>query len=234
MATVVAEGGSTELPASLEKARRLRRVAGLDSFKLAILGKKEHRVVGLSSDSEDSSPRGSMGLREDDESELGKDGRAMRGSMGESPSAATDPSSKEERESLRRWLYLLFGRRSISVLDSRDWPSWVGMPEAGLWGTIPQARNPEQTQEPRGTPWTVKSSHKEIICQLRPGMAMQNEKLGHSLGKNQLERVPQKLVPSVTGVSLITVVITHKSTGCTGRGLPHPEKTTRSATTLGQ
>lgn len=117
--------GCPELPASLrlpaDEPRRLSRLAGFESFRLAILGKKEQRVVGLSSDSDESSPRGSMGLREEDDREPGRDRVPARDSTGDAgvPKAPT-ASSREETDSFLRWLYLLFCRRSIAERERRE------------------------------------------------------------------------------------------------------------------
>lgn len=112
-AIVPAEPGSPGLPPA-EEPRRLSRLAGFESFRLAILGKKEQRVVGLSSDSDESSPRGAAGPREEEERESGRDWVPARDSTGEAgtPRLPTT-SSREETDSFRRWLYLLFCRRSM-------------------------------------------------------------------------------------------------------------------------
>ena len=123
-ASVPAGPGSPGLlPA--EEPRRLSRLAGFESFRLAILGKKEQRGVGLSSDSGESSPRGAAGQREEEEREAGRDRAPARDSTGEAgtPRPPT-ASSREETDSFRRWLYLLFCRRSMPERGEkgRRWP----------------------------------------------------------------------------------------------------------------
>lgn len=112
-ASVPVGPGSPGLP-PVEEPRRLSRLAGFESFRLAILGKKEQRVVGLSSDSGESSPRGVAGQREEEDREAGRDRVPARDSTGEAgtPRPPT-ASSREEMDSFRRWLYLLFCRRSM-------------------------------------------------------------------------------------------------------------------------
>lgn len=138
-------GAGSSIPAGLdspgllpvEEPRRLSRLAGFESFRLAILGKKEQRVVGLSSDSGESSPRGAAGPREEEDREPGRDRMPVRDSTGEA-GTPTPPtaSSREETDSFRRWLYLLFCRRSMLERgkkgQGRPVPSGSGV-EAASW-----------------------------------------------------------------------------------------------------
>lgn len=83
-----------------------RPPAGLASFRVLIRGKKEHRVVGLSSPGRG----GSIGPRDEADGEGGSSG-------GLDPEA---PSSNDERDSFRSGLYLgLGGRRSMAGRGGR-------------------------------------------------------------------------------------------------------------------
>lgn len=111
---VIPRGPGSPVLQLAEEPHKLSKLVGLESFTLAILGKKEQRVVGLSSNSGESSLRGAAWLREEEDREPGRDRMLARDSTGEGgtprPAAA---SSVEETDLFRRWLYLLFCRRSI-------------------------------------------------------------------------------------------------------------------------
>lgn len=92
-----------------------RPPAGLASFRLLIRGKKEHRVVGLSSPD----GGGRMGPREEAEGEGSSSG-------GLDPEA---PSSSDDRDSFRSGLYLgLGGRRSMAGGRGRLQPGLAPLP----------------------------------------------------------------------------------------------------------
>lgn len=92
-----------------------RPPAGLASFRLLIRGKKEHRVVGLSSPGRG----GSMGPRDEADGEGSSSG-------GVDPEA---PSSSDDRDSFRSGLYLgLGGRRSMAGVRGRLLPSLAPLP----------------------------------------------------------------------------------------------------------
>lgn len=92
-----------------------RPPTGLASFKLLIRGKKEHRVVGLSSPGRG----GRMGPRDE------ADGEGSS-SVGVDPEA---PSSSDDRDSFRSGLYLgLWGRRSMAGVRGRLLPSPAPLP----------------------------------------------------------------------------------------------------------
>ena len=92
-----------------------RPPAGLASFRLLIRGKKEHRVVGLSSPG----TGGSTGPRDEAEGDGSSSG-------GVDPEA---PSSSDDRDSFRSGLYLgLGGRRSMAGVRGRLLPSLAPLP----------------------------------------------------------------------------------------------------------
>lgn len=104
---------SATLPGSPFGPRR--PPAGLASFRLLIRGKKEHRVVGLSSPDRG----GRMGPREEADGEGSSSG-------GLDPEA---PSSSDDRDSFRSGLYLgLGGRRSMAGVRRRLQPSLAPLP----------------------------------------------------------------------------------------------------------
>lgn len=160
-ATVPAGPGSPGLPPA-EEPRRLSRLAGFESFRLAILGKKEQRVVGLSSDSGESSPRGAAGPREEEDREPGRDWVPARDSTGEAgtPRPPTT-SSREETDSFRRWLYLLFCRRSMPERGEkgrgRPGPHSSGVEAAGRVSRGPHGES-ERLQPPGNPPQAQASS----------------------------------------------------------------------------
>lgn len=98
-APVIPSPSSAALPGSPLGPRR--PPAGLASFRLLIRGKKEHRVVGLSSPGRG----GRIGPRDEAEGEGSSSG-------GVDPEA---PSSSDDRDSFRSGLYLgLGGKRSMA------------------------------------------------------------------------------------------------------------------------
>lgn len=107
-AGAMGSAGASSRRGLAEKPRRLRRLAGLANFRFAILGKKEQRVVGESSEPEErSAGRAGLGGAEDGEPE--------------EPGEAEEPgtSSREDKDAdSRRWLYLVRGSRSM-VAGSR-------------------------------------------------------------------------------------------------------------------
>lgn len=132
-----------------EEPRKLSRLAGLESFRLAILGKKEQRVVGLSSNSGESSPRGAAWLREEEDRESGRDCMLARDSTGEGGTPRPPmASSREETDSFRRWLYLLFCRRSMLETGEKGHSRPVQSGECsqlGLTGAPQRVRVPAAT-----------------------------------------------------------------------------------------
>lgn len=83
-----------------------------------ILGKKEQRVVGLFSAGR-GEEGGKMGVRDEDEREEGKPGEGVSGVAG--LEGGNDDgfelvSSVELRDSLRKWVYLVFGTSSMMNL----------------------------------------------------------------------------------------------------------------------
>lgn len=138
--------------------RKLSKLAGLESFRLAILGKKEQRVVGLSSNSGESSSRGAAWLREEDR-EPGRDCMLAMDSTGEgrTPRLAT-ASSGEETDSFRRWLYLLFCRRSMLETGEK------GHSHPVLSGSRADAAS-----------WASQGPHRESECLQPPGSCPQAE-----------------------------------------------------------
>lgn len=157
--------GGTGSPGLLpaEEPRKLSKLLGLESFRLAILGKKEQRVVGLSSNSGESSLRGAAWLREEEEDrEPGRDCMLARDSTGEggTPRPAT-ASSGEETDSFRRWLYLLFCRRSI--------------PETGEKGHRCPVQSGSRVDAAR---WASQEPHRESKCLQPPGSCPPSRSLG--------------------------------------------------------
>lgn len=144
------------LPA--EEPRKLSKFAGLESFRLAILGKKEQRVVGLSNSGE-RSLRGAAWLREEEDREPGRDCMLARDSTGEggTPRPAM-ASSGEETDSFRRWLYLLFCRRSIL--------------ETGEKG---HSRPVQSGSRVDAASWASQGPHRESKCLLPLGSCPQAE-----------------------------------------------------------
>lgn len=83
-----------------------------------ILGKKEQRVVGLFSAGREEE-WGKMGVRDEDEREEGKPGEGVRGVAGlegGNDDGLEFVSSVELSDSLRKWVYLVFGTSSIMKL----------------------------------------------------------------------------------------------------------------------
>lgn len=83
-----------------------------------ILGKKEQRVVGLFSAGR-GDVGGKMGVRDEDEREEGKPGEGVRGVAGlegGNDDGFEFVSSVELSDSLRKWVYLVFGTSSIMNL----------------------------------------------------------------------------------------------------------------------
>lgn len=80
-----------------------------------ILGKKEQSVVGLFSAGR-GEEGGKMGVREEEEREEGKPGEGVRGLTGVeggSDDGLEFVSSVELSDSLRKWVYLVFGTSSM-------------------------------------------------------------------------------------------------------------------------
>lgn len=86
-----------------------------------ILGKKEHNVVGLFS-AWRGDAGGRIGVREEEEREDGSPGVGVRGVVGlegGNDDGLEFVSSVELRDSLRKWVYLVFGTSSIMNLQSQ-------------------------------------------------------------------------------------------------------------------
>lgn len=84
-----------------------------------ILGKKEQRVVGLFSAGR-GEQGGKMGVREEEEREEGIPGEGVSGVMGLEGGKEDGlelVSSVELRDSLRKWVYFVFGASSIMNLQ---------------------------------------------------------------------------------------------------------------------
>lgn len=84
-----------------------------------ILGKKEHRVVGLFSAGR-GEVGGKMGVRDEEEREEGKPGEGVSGVAGlegGNDDGLEFVSSVELSDSLRKWVYLVFGTSSIMNLQ---------------------------------------------------------------------------------------------------------------------
>lgn len=84
-----------------------------------ILGKKEQRVVGLFSAGR-GEQGGKMGVREEEEREEGKPGEGVRGVTGLEGGKEEGlelVSSVELSDSLRKWVYFVFGASSIMNLQ---------------------------------------------------------------------------------------------------------------------
>lgn len=104
-----------------------RPPAGLASLRLLIRGKKEHRVVGLSSPGRG----GRMGPRDEADGEGSSSG-------GVDPEA---PSSSDDRDSFRSGLYLgLGGRRSIAEVREGLLPGLAPLP---VWARGPGRGYPQ-------------------------------------------------------------------------------------------
>lgn len=102
-----------------------------------ILGKKEQRVVGLFSAGR-GEEGGRMGVRDDEEKEVGRPGEGVRGVAGlegGNEDGLEVVSSAELSDSLRKWVYLVLGTSSIlsislslsaqKVLRSSDYAVFV-------------------------------------------------------------------------------------------------------------
>lgn len=86
-----------------------------------ILGKKEQRVVGLFS-AWRGDEGGKMGVRDEEEREEGKPGEGVSGVAGlegGNEDGLEFVSSVELSDSLRKWVYLVFGTSSIMNLQSQ-------------------------------------------------------------------------------------------------------------------
>lgn len=84
-----------------------------------ILGKKEQRVVGLFSAGR-GEEGGKMGVRDEEEREEGRPGEGVRGVAGlegGNDDGLEFVSSLELSDSLRKWVYLVFGTSSIIKLQ---------------------------------------------------------------------------------------------------------------------
>lgn len=84
-----------------------------------ILGKKEQRVVGLFSAGR-GEEGGKMGVRDEEEREEGKPGEGVSGVAGlegGNDDGLEFVSSVELSDSLRKWVYLVFGTSSIMNLQ---------------------------------------------------------------------------------------------------------------------
>lgn len=85
-----------------------------------ILGKKEQRVVGLFSAGRGEEEGGRMGVRDEEEKEEGKPGEGVSGVAGlegGNDDGLEFVSSVELSDSLRKWVYLVFGTSSIMNLQ---------------------------------------------------------------------------------------------------------------------
>lgn len=83
-----------------------------------ILGKKEHRVVGLFSAGR-GEEGGKMGVSDEEEREDGSPGEGVRGVAGlegGNEEGLELVSSVELSDSLRKWVYLVFGTSSMVIL----------------------------------------------------------------------------------------------------------------------
>lgn len=92
-----------------------RRVAETPRRRDPILGKKEHRVVGLFS-AWRGEVGGKIGVRDEDEKEEGNPGEGVRGVTGlegGNDDGLEFVSSVELSDSLRKWVYLVFGTSSM-------------------------------------------------------------------------------------------------------------------------
>lgn len=86
-----------------------------------ILGKKEQRVVGLFSAGR-GEEGGKMGVRDEEEKEEGRPGEGVRGVAGlegGNDDGLEFVSSVELSDSLRKWVYLVFGTSSILTSKSQ-------------------------------------------------------------------------------------------------------------------
>lgn len=96
-----------------------------------ILGKKEHKVVGLFS-AWRGDAGGRMGVREEEDRDEGSPGEGVRGVVGTdggSDDGLELVSSVELRDSLRKWEYLVFGTSSMVNLQRRFLYSWESTEE---------------------------------------------------------------------------------------------------------
>lgn len=85
-----------------------------------ILGKKEQRVVGLFSAGR-GEEGGRMGVRDEEEKEVGRPGEGVRGVAGlegGNEDGLEVVSSAELSDSLRKWVYLVLGTSSILSISS--------------------------------------------------------------------------------------------------------------------
>lgn len=85
-----------------------------------ILGKKEQRVVGLFSAGR-GEEGGRMGVRDEEEKEVGRPGEGVRGVAGlegGNEEGLEVVSSAELSDSLRKWVYLVLGTSSILSISS--------------------------------------------------------------------------------------------------------------------
>lgn len=90
-----------------------------------ILGKKEQRVVGLFSAGR-GEEGGKMGVRDEEEREEGKPGEGVSGVAGlegGNEDGLEFVSSVELSDSLRKWVYLVFGTSSIMNLQCKVFKS---------------------------------------------------------------------------------------------------------------
>lgn len=97
-----------------------RRVAETPRRREPILGKKEQRVVGLFSAGR-GEEGGRMGVRDEEEKEVGRPGEGVRGVAGlegGNEEGLEVVSSAELSDSLRKWVYLVLGTSSILSISS--------------------------------------------------------------------------------------------------------------------
>lgn len=95
-----------------------RRVAETPRRRDPILGKKEQRVVGLFSAGR-GEEGGKIGVRDEEEREEGRPGEGVSGVAGlegGNEDGLEFVSSVELSDSLRKWVYLVFGTSSITNL----------------------------------------------------------------------------------------------------------------------
>lgn len=111
--------GGTGCCVLLEALSPGRRVAETPRRSDPILGKKEQRVVGLFSAGR-GEVGGKMGVRDEEDREDGKPGEGVRGVAGlegGNDDGLEFVSSVELSDSLRKWVYLVFGTSSIINLQ---------------------------------------------------------------------------------------------------------------------
>lgn len=105
-----------------------------------ILGKKEQRVVGLFSAGR-GEEGGKMGVRDEEEKEVGRPGEGVRGVAGlegGNDEGLEVVSSAELSDSLRKWVYLVLGTSSILSVSSRVCPC-KGSLSSGDYGVLVSA-----------------------------------------------------------------------------------------------